>query len=1044
MLRASSRQRLASSDVFDAAIPGDSSSSSSSSSASRHSITDKNKNKKPELSSEIGAATHVKSHHQEEEDVMPADHHQNDDDFYSVAGYTVDSNIDVHAGRRSSSVANAVGWSFDHSEDDRELITSALTNSLSSAARRKRERSERSSTNSTAVSGSSMKKNVSFSALPRFPSLIEENPIPLDEMDAVATRIDAAANQAGQAEQDHQQQGMARTPSLLDLLAVKPSGSAVGAMNLPVSNNPAGERLVPLSSAVASTSNGQQAKTLVIPRVPSKIGLGNRVASDLSLSSTLSRYMSVPSNLCDIAAPSGGEVVGGAGAAITLEGNVADISMTMSTSSSIEGNYSPSSQSQGAVNLSMDSNDAVDDADANTIVTAKVLPGDALCNVASYLFTSELRDLSTTNADLRVHFAGPSGKHLWVDHATRRWPSILQPEEEDGGIVAGGRQVADAITGRANRFDDKVVEIVDRIGVATAGLGAAADIATLSKFPAQNEVSNQLQQQPNLSALLGLAAKDCPTSMSPCPMPSASEVPGRQRRIRSGEEFAVVRVLENCVNVSSAVQFTARVGEGDRSITSDSPLPRPLPPPRKNIGGESSGTASSDSGGDVDNTIKSNSSSNRWSPRLPPISVPSPTQTLITFLRSASRVSSRGDDDEDDTTIANGRLGKLRPFVCPYVASEDTDRTVIDMTPRLVAYYEVKILPRDAIVERSNSQEDAQTAATIREGFAPPATGVTIARGHSHHHHHRRGVLPEGPEMPPLLRLPGPALGGAPVPAVPLPRNLPQPRHVLGGQQHGIGAPGDDNNDGNNDESLDAECVAIGLSTSRFRPAAKMPGWDAHSFGYHSDDGGIFHGAGDMERQYGSTYGVGDTVGCGIDYSHGEGGGSIFFTLNGKFLGYAWTNVAAISLGEDMYPTVGVDTNCPLEINFGSRPFAFDLGSFVEDQRKWIEQALGPLVSSASINKEEECGRDDDLGRYLDHGLGETHLFSSSKIDEWGSLEPMTSPQGDNAAAPMVFGGEKLKRGSDPRFSSGGGSVLRSTRARNGGFRRPRMFRGHA
>lgn len=1022
MLRASSRQRLASSDAIDAAIPEDSSSSSAASCI----VADENKNKKPELSSEI-SATHVNSHHQEEggEDIMPADNHHTDDDFYSVTGYTVDSNIDVHAGRRSSSV----GWSFDHSEDDRGPIGP----SHSVAARRKRERSESSNAGTSVAASGGMKKNVSFSTMPHFPSLIEENPIPLDEMESSVPVRD-----------HHQQQGMARTPSLLDLLAVKPSGSAVGAMNLPVSNNPAGERLVPLSSVVASTSNGQQAKTLVIPRVPSKIGLGNRVASDLSLSSTLSRYMSVPSNLCDIAAPSGGGVLGGGDAAGSLEENVADISMTMSTSSSIAGNYSPSSQSQGALDLSMDSSDddAADAADANTNVTAKVLPGDALCNVASYLATSELRDLSSTNSDMRVHLAGPSGKHLWVDHATRRWPSILQPEGEDGDIIAGGRQVADGITGGVNRFDDKVVEIVDRIGVATAGLGAAADTSTLSKSSTQNEVSNQLHQQPNLSALLGLAAKDCPTSMSPCPMPSASEVPGRQRRIRSGEEFAIVRVLENCANISSAVQFTARVGEGDRSITSDSPLPRPLPPPRKNTGGESIGTASSDSGGDVDSTIKTNSSSNRWSPRLPPISVPSPTQTLITFLRSASRVSSRGDDDEDDTTNANGRLGKLRPFVCPYVAFEDTDRTVIDMTPRLVAYYEVKILPRDAILERSNPQEDAQAAAAIREGFAPPATGVTNARGRSNHHHHRRGVPPQGPEMPPLLRLPGPALSRAPVPAVPLPRNLPPPRHVLGGQQREVGGPGDDNDDGNN-ESLDAECVAIGLSTSRFRPAAKMPGWDADSFGYHSDDGGIFHGAGDMERQYGSTYGVGDTVGCGIDYSHGEGGGSIFFTLNGNFLGYAWTNVAAISLGEDLYPTVGVDTNCPLEINFGSRPFAFDLGSFVEDQRQSIEQALGPLVPTTSVSREKECESDDNMGRYLDHGLGEIHLFSSSKIDEWGSLEPMTSPQGGNAA-PMVFGGEKLNRGSDPRFSSGNGGVLRSTRARNGGLRRPRMFRGHA
>jgi len=950
-----------------------------------------------------------------------------DDDFYSVAGYTYDdclqsSNNILNAGRRSSSLTNNAGWSFDHSEDDREGPTStppiasaaAVTCcSPGAAARRKRDRSEPSGAGACAAGG--IKKNVSFSsALPHFPSLIEEDPIPLDEMDG----------DLGAAQGPIDQQGMDRTPSLLDLLAVKPSASAVGAMHLPKKS---AEHLPPpLPSA---TSHGQQ-KTLVIPRVPSKIGLGSRVASDLSLSSTLSRYMSVPSNLCDVAQSSaGGNLVGGG--AVPSEGDVAHIGMTDSTSSSVDGNYSPSSQSLGLANFSMHAGAEASTAaevcadNAKDGEVCKVLPGDALCNVASYLATSELRNLSTTNADLRVHFAGPSGKHLWVDHATRRWPAILQPEEESG--AEGPRQGADGSSGKANRFDDKIVEIVDRIGVATAGLGTENSVA-LFKSSKRDEVSMHIQQQPNLSALLGLAAKDCPTSMSPCPMPSASEVPGRQRQIRSGGEFTVVRVADNSGYCSSAIQFTARVGEGDRSITSDAPLPRP------NKGDKASRIALNGTS-DADSTNKLSNSSSRWSPRLPPISVPSPTQTLITFLRSASRVSSRGDDDEDASN-ANGRQGNLRPFVCPYVASEDAFRTVIDMSPRLVAYYELKILPRDS-VQQSSIQEDAQTAATIREGFNLPVNGVATAR---FSHRHRRGVPSQGPEMPPLLHLPGPALDGAAIPggSVPLSRNLPPPRHVLGGQQHhGNGGPAD----GNNDASLDAECVAIGLSTSRFRPAAKMPGWDSHSFGYHSDDGGIFHGAGDMERQYGSTYGVGDTVGCGIDYTHGEGGGSIFFTLNGKFLGYAWTNVAAISLGDDMYPTVGVDTNCPLEINFGSRPFAFDLGSFVEDQRGCIERALGPLVPSATgRNIEEECERGDDVERYLDHGLGEISLFSSSKIDEWGSLEPIPP----NSVTPMAFGsGNKMNGGTSHRMS-GGGSVFRSTRTTSGGLRRPPMSRGHA
>ncbi|GMH46601.1 hypothetical protein TrRE_jg13076, partial [Triparma retinervis] len=67
------------------------------------------------------------------------------------------------------------------------------------------------------------------------------------------------------------------------------------------------------------------------------------------------------------------------------------------------------------------------------------------------------------------------------------------------------------------------------------------------------------------------------------------------------------------------------------------------------------------------------------------------------------------------------------------------------------------------------------------------------------------------------------------------------------------------------------ECIAIGLSTESFPLSNKMPGWDANSFGYHSDDGGIFRNNGDMVREFGPKWGEGDTVGCGIYYAEGGG-----------------------------------------------------------------------------------------------------------------------------------------------------------------------------
>jgi hypothetical protein len=58
-----------------------------------------------------------------------------------------------------------------------------------------------------------------------------------------------------------------------------------------------------------------------------------------------------------------------------------------------------------------------------------------------------------------------------------------------------------------------------------------------------------------------------------------------------------------------------------------------------------------------------------------------------------------------------------------------------------------------------------------------------------------------------------------------------------------------------------------------------MPGWDPETWGYHGDDGHKFSNSG-MGDSYSETYGIGDTVGCGVDNER-----RIFFTKNGKHLG---------------------------------------------------------------------------------------------------------------------------------------------------------------
>eukprot|EP00597_Dinobryon_sp_UTEXLB2267_P014789 CAMPEP_0170113988 /NCGR_PEP_ID=MMETSP0020_2-20130122/10357_1 /TAXON_ID=98059 /ORGANISM="Dinobryon sp., Strain UTEXLB2267" /LENGTH=177 /DNA_ID=CAMNT_0010340731 /DNA_START=532 /DNA_END=1065 /DNA_ORIENTATION=+ len=125
------------------------------------------------------------------------------------------------------------------------------------------------------------------------------------------------------------------------------------------------------------------------------------------------------------------------------------------------------------------------------------------------------------------------------------------------------------------------------------------------------------------------------------------------------------------------------------------------------------------------------------------------------------------------------------------------------------------------------------------------------------------------------------------------------------------------------DDEIQFECVAVGLATKFFLKEKRFPGWDNESFGYHGDDGAIFHGRGRQLGTFGPTFGFNDTVGCGLDHSKQ----SIFYTLNGKLLGTAFQNVRP---NIELYPTVGIDAHCTVQFNFGAdEPFVFDLRNYM-------------------------------------------------------------------------------------------------------------------
>jgi ankyrin repeat protein len=108
--------------------------------------------------------------------------------------------------------------------------------------------------------------------------------------------------------------------------------------------------------------------------------------------------------------------------------------------------------------------------------------------------------------------------------------------------------------------------------------------------------------------------------------------------------------------------------------------------------------------------------------------------------------------------------------------------------------------------------------------------------------------------------------------------------------------------------------VTFGLTDENFDLDA-LPGWNRHTYGYHGDDGAVFHNRG-RGTPWGPRYTTGDTVGCGINFRTKE----VFFTKNGEFLGVAFKECPENVL----YPTIGIrNPRAKVRVNFGLQPFKF-------------------------------------------------------------------------------------------------------------------------
>ncbi|KAJ7456433.1 concanavalin A-like lectin/glucanase domain-containing protein [Mycena latifolia] len=134
--------------------------------------------------------------------------------------------------------------------------------------------------------------------------------------------------------------------------------------------------------------------------------------------------------------------------------------------------------------------------------------------------------------------------------------------------------------------------------------------------------------------------------------------------------------------------------------------------------------------------------------------------------------------------------------------------------------------------------------------------------------------------------------------------------------------------------------ISIGFAGKDVR-LSRLPGWEQNSWGYHGDDGCTF-AAEKNGTPFGPTFGTGDTIGCGIDFSTYQA----FFTKNGTLIGSAFKDIGKTC---DLYPSIGLrHSGEAVRVNFGQDAFKFDIEYHVHQQRlqTWSNILTTPIDPS--------------------------------------------------------------------------------------------------
>ncbi|KAF2234106.1 SPRY-domain-containing protein [Viridothelium virens] len=182
--------------------------------------------------------------------------------------------------------------------------------------------------------------------------------------------------------------------------------------------------------------------------------------------------------------------------------------------------------------------------------------------------------------------------------------------------------------------------------------------------------------------------------------------------------------------------------------------------------------------------------------------------------------------------------------------------------------------------------------------------------------------------------------------------------------------------------------IGIGFSARKVI-LNKLPGWEEHSWAYHSDDGYIFRCT-PSGRDYGPRFANGDVIGCGVNFRTG----SAFFTKNGVNLGTAFNDIGR---DKPYYPSVGMKkAGDYLQVNFGDKPFVFDIDGMMRDEKAIIREEISKANTSTLHSPFDESALIQELiAQFLAHdGYVETAKAFAEEVRDESRLLKTNISQG--------------------------------------------------